>query len=233
MMSSQDPSPDEEAIPQSARDKMLLGFVTERESEFNRISRFLHDDVGQVLSAVGLHLDALRLDYRTQAPGLEQRTNEIQEILETVIGRIRDLSNELNPSAVQRTGLQYAVDRLFDRLRETFSGSIRVQLDPVLRVPPAQAEGMYRGTEAAVELFTTDRQCTQLDVQLKRSRDAFILEMRGNVIIELEQEPRFPALLMTYYAHRNGVALTVNRVDERDTIIKFSCPTTGPDAHRA
>jgi hypothetical protein len=48
----------------------------------------------------------------------------------------------------------------------------------------------------------------------------------------METEPRLPVLLMKYYADRNGIALTVTRSGERDTIIKFSCPIAamGPNA---
>src|ERR1700724_694224 len=95
------------------------------------ISRFLHDEVGQVLSAVGLQLDALRHDLGARTPELEQRTSEIQQMLETMIASIRDLSYELNPSVVQRTGLQFALERLAGRFHEAFSGGVRLQLDSI------------------------------------------------------------------------------------------------------
>src|SRR5205823_13592787 len=112
-------------LPNSAHNETLLGFVTQRESDYARLAHFLHDEVGQVLSAVGLQLDALRHEFGPQMPQLEQRTADIQQMLETIIGRIRDLSYELNPSVVQRIGLQFALDRLAPRFRTEFSGAIR------------------------------------------------------------------------------------------------------------
>src|SRR5258708_13227030 len=90
-------------------DQLLLGFITERESDYSRISRFLHDEVGQVLSAVGLQLDALRLDFSSRAPELEQRTVEIQQMLEPFIGRLPAITNEFNPPAVHPSGLPFAL----------------------------------------------------------------------------------------------------------------------------
>lgn len=205
----------------SARAEMLLEFVADRESEYSRISRFLHDDVGQVLSAVGLQLDALRREF-SDAPQLGERAAEIQELLEGVIGRIRDLSYELNPSVVQRTGLQFAVNRLADRFRARFSG-MRVQLDPAVRVRPQQAETMFRAAEAVVELACAHSECTNVDIYLKRARSEFVLELRANCRLNLETESRFPALLANYYGNRNGVILSVNRAGEMDTIIRLSC----------
>ena len=210
---------------QAARAEMLLEFVTDRESEYSRISRFLHDDVGQVLSAVGLQLDALRRDFCESAPEINERATEIQQMLEAVIGRIRDLSYELNPSVVQRTGLQFALNRLADRFRHHVAG-IRVQLDPAIRVPAAQAEAMFRSAEASLELAVATSTCTVVDVFLKRVRDDYILELRVNCLLDFETEKRFPALLANYYGNRNGVLLTVTRAGERDTIVKLSCAAT-------
>src|SRR5258708_7762997 len=151
-------------LSSEALDELLLGFITERESDYGRISRFLHDEVGQVLSAVGLQLDALRLDFASRAPELEQRTIEIQQMLEPVIGRLRDMSHELNPSVVQRAGLQFALGRLAVRLQDGFAGTVRLQLDPAVRIPSPQAEALYRAAEAAAELAVATPHCTHLEI---------------------------------------------------------------------
>jgi signal transduction histidine kinase len=143
-MSSHNPTHLSKPLASGTLDELLLGFITEREAEYGRISRFLHDEVGQVLSAVGLQLDALRLDFSAQAPELEPRTIEIQEMLEPVIGRLRAMSYELNPSVVQRAGLQFALDRLAVRLQDRFSGTVRLRLDPAVHIPPHRAEALSR-----------------------------------------------------------------------------------------
>lgn len=213
-----------EAVQTAPDNQLVAGLITERESEYARIAHFLHDDVGQVLSAVGLQLDALRHDFSAAAPELDQRTSEIQQMLETIIGRIRDLSYELNPSVVQRTGLPFALERLTSRFRDMFSGGIRLQLDPTVRVPAERAEAMYRGAEAVIELAHENVECTHVDIHLKRSRSDFVLEIRANAIVDFEEESRLPVLLMSYYTTRNGVALAVNHSGEKDTIVNFSCP---------
>ena len=205
-------------------DEMLLDLMAERDAEFNRIARMLHDEVGQVLSAVGLQLDALRLDFRAQAPDIEQRTTEIQQMLETVIGRIREVSYELNPSIVQRTGLQFALERLSGRFRQGFSGAIRCQMDPTVRIPRDQAESFYRLVESAFELATSAPHATLIELQLKRSRQYYVLEMHCDCRPEFESESRFAALFMRYYARRHDIALSLSASGEKGTIIRFSCP---------
>src|ERR1035438_3718930 len=95
---------------QPALAQMLFAAIQEHDAALDGLARVLHDDVSQVLSAVGLQLDAMRMDFRDQAPGLDDRAVEIQTMLEQVIEQLRDISNELNPSIVERAGLQFALE---------------------------------------------------------------------------------------------------------------------------
>jgi len=80
--------------------RMLVAAVHECEKELARVSSLLHDEVSQVLSAIGLQLDVLRMDFQDRAPEIADRTAEIQNMLEQVINQLRELSYELNPSIV-------------------------------------------------------------------------------------------------------------------------------------
>src|SRR5579864_5517769 len=103
---------------QPALAQMLFAAIHEHDAALAGVARLLHDDVSQVLSAVGLQLDAMRMDFRNEAPGIEERAAEIQNMLEQVIDQLRDISNELNPSVVERAGLQFALDRLAGTVRK-------------------------------------------------------------------------------------------------------------------
>src|SRR6185295_11298799 len=101
--------------PQQLLTRMLVSTINAREVESDRVSRTLHDEVGQVLSAVGLQLDVLRLDFQKQAPEIAPRTIEIQKMLDLAMSQVRTLSYDLNPAVVERVGLQNALDRLVGR----------------------------------------------------------------------------------------------------------------------
>src|SRR4051812_11366804 len=105
--------------------RMIVSTINARDVESNRVSRILHDEVGQVLSAVGLQLDVLKLDYREKNPDITERVNEIQKMLDHAVQQVRSLSYDLNPSVVERAGLHMALDRLVGRYREKFAGSLR------------------------------------------------------------------------------------------------------------
>ncbi len=158
MMSDKRPTKDKSvaSASQPALAQMLFAAMNEHEAVLARVSRLLHDDVSQILSAVGLQLDAMRMDFREQAPGVDSRAAEIQELLEQAIEQLRDISNELNPSIVERAGLQFALDRLVGKPAPNFSGTLRLHFDASLRVPTILAKAFYKITECALDIAQGD-----------------------------------------------------------------------------
>ncbi len=53
----------------------------------------LHDDIGPLLSAAGLRLELLRMDF----PETTDRVREVTQTLDDALDRVRALSQELRP----------------------------------------------------------------------------------------------------------------------------------------
>ena len=220
------------AVSQPALLRTLFGAIGEHEAALARISRLLQDDVSQILSAVGLQLDAMRMDFRSEAPGIEHRAAEIQIMLEQVIEQLRDISNELNPSIVERAGLQFALDRLAGKVRERFSGTLRLQLDPATLVPTVIAKAFYQIVECAIDDGLARPGCSLIEIQLKRSQGEFVLEVRHNGKAQPadDSEASFDRLRMDYYASNSKVALDVNQSPTGGTVVRASYPMPASDA---
>jgi signal transduction histidine kinase len=205
---------------------MLFAAINEHEAVLARVSRLLHDDVSQILSAVGLQLDAMRMDFREQAPAVDGRATEIQELLEQAIEQLRDISNELNPSIVERAGLQFALDRLAGIIRAKFIGTLRLHFDASLRVPTILAKAFYKMTECALETAMAAPGCSLIDIYLKRSQGEYVLEItdNGNADdVEPDSEP-LGRLLMDYYASKNHVTLKIQRTPGKGSLVRASFP---------
>jgi signal transduction histidine kinase len=209
---------------QPALAQMLFAAMNEHEAVLSRVSRLLHDDVSQVLSAVGLQLDALRMDFRDQAPGVDGRATEIQELLEQAIEQLRDITNELNPSIVERAGLQFALDRLIGKVRAGFSGTLRLHFDASLRVPTILAKAFYKITECALDLRKATPGCSLIDIHLKRSQGEYVLEITDNAPVDDTVSAPLGQLLMDYYASKNHVMLSTESVPGKGRTIRASFP---------
>ena len=212
------------SAPQPALAQMLFAAMNEHEAVLSRVSRLLHDDVSQVLSAVGLQLDAMRMDFREQAPGVDTRATEIQELLEQAIEQLRDITNELNPSIVERAGLQFALDRLIGKARSGFVGNLRLHFDASLRVPTILAKAFYKITECAVDIAKATPACSLIDIHVKRAQGEFVLEISDNAPVADTGSAPLGQLLMDYYASKNHVTLKTERVPGKGSVIRASFP---------
>ncbi len=93
---------------------------------------------------------------------------------------VRDYSYELNPSTVERAGLRPALDRLLTRMRERFTGSLRLNVDPFLKLDPNVAPALYQIAQEAVENAVTHSGCSSIEIAVKSTRSGPALEVRDN-----------------------------------------------------
>lgn len=74
-----------------------------QEEERRRISRDIHDSIGQLLTALKFKLEAINL--APDMPGRERKVEETKAMLDQVIREVRRVSFNLNPSALSDYGL--------------------------------------------------------------------------------------------------------------------------------
>ncbi|HMD70476.1 MAG TPA: ATP-binding protein [Bryobacteraceae bacterium] len=158
----------------------VLSALKAQEFERDMVSKFLHDMVGQNLTAFGLQLDLLRMDLERSAPEACSHIGELQKLLGTVMEQVRDYSYELNPSAVERAGLRSAVDRLAARLRGRFTGVMRINVDPSLKFDPRIATAMFQILQEAVENAVQHAGCSTIDIAVKSTKNGPLLEVSDN-----------------------------------------------------
>jgi len=215
---------------------MLAALVEYRESEFARVSRLLHDEVGQVLSAVGLQLEALRMDFQDRVPELTERTAEIQNILEQAVKLVRNLSYELNPAIVDRAGLPFSLDRLVGRFRDNFPGTIRLLHDPGAHVPGKIGSAFYKIAEQAIGNAVAHAQCSLIEIWVRPTKAGIALEIRDNgrgfdVTASRAQTAGLGLTLMEHYAAEAGLAFSVVSEPGRGTTVRAvyrAAPKTAP-----
>lgn len=203
----------------------VLGALKAQEFERNMVSRFLHDTVGQNLTALGLQLDLIRMDLETVQPETCARVVEIQQILESMMQRVREYSYELNPSTVERAGLRSALDRLTGRIRGRFTGSVRVNVDPSLKIDPKIASAMYQIAQEAVENAVQHASCSAIEIAVKSTRATISLEIRddgkGFDTSDLLRGCRGLGLLsMEHYAAQAGLDLSIVSNREMGTTVR-------------
>ncbi|MBZ5618607.1 MAG: PAS domain-containing protein [Acidobacteriia bacterium] len=203
----------------------VLGALKAQEFERNMVSRFLHDSVGQNLTALGLQLDLIRMDLESVSPETCGRIAEIQKLLEEMMEEVREYSYELNPSTVERAGLRSALDRLAARIRERFTGSLRLNVDPSLKLDKKIAAALYQIAQEAVENAVQHSSCSAIEIAVKSSRTGTFLEVRDNGKgfdpADLLGGGRGLGLLsMEHYAAQAGLDLAITSTRETGTTVR-------------
>ncbi len=93
--------------------ELLRSLMTAQEDERSRISRELHDQLGQQLSALRLNLAALADQSQAESPFTE-RVERVQEIAAMLDRDVDQLAYDLRPSGLDDLGLHVALQQHVD-----------------------------------------------------------------------------------------------------------------------
>jgi signal transduction histidine kinase len=91
------------------RSDLAQKLIATQESTLRHISRELHDEFGQVLTAIGSLLSRVEKQVPQGAP-LRQDLQEVREIAQSTLNNIRSLSQALHPVLLDEQGLESTLD---------------------------------------------------------------------------------------------------------------------------
>jgi signal transduction histidine kinase len=97
------------ALLSEERRELAQQILTAREGTLKEISRELHDEFGQLLTAIGTMLGRATKKAAPD-PALAAELREISEIAQTALDRVRGLSQTLHPSLLEELGLDSTVE---------------------------------------------------------------------------------------------------------------------------
>jgi len=212
--------------------RAVSGALKSQESQRAKTAQFLHNVVGQNLAALGLQLDLVRMDLDGSPGAAREHIEEIQTLLESVMEQVRNFSYELNPSAVERVGLRSALDRLGAHIREHFHGSLRIDMDSSIALPPNAASALYRIAEEAVENAAHHSSCSLIEIVVKSEDRGAWMEVRDNGRGfdpgDLQKMGRGLGLLsMEHHANEAGLRLSISSSRQSGTIVRAAVPEPG------
>jgi PAS domain S-box-containing protein len=124
--------------------------VSAQEEERHRLSRELHDEAGQALTALKISLDLIQSDLPVEAGSLRQRLSEAVTLTETTMEQIRLLAYGLRPPALDAVGLNYTLEGLCRDFAERTQLSIDYAGAELPVLPEAANICLYRFLQEAL-----------------------------------------------------------------------------------
>jgi signal transduction histidine kinase len=92
------------------RSELAQQLITMQESTFRSISRELHDEFGQILTAVGTMLQRSARLASANPAALREELREVHEVVQQALDKVRALSQALHPVMLEEVGFEGALD---------------------------------------------------------------------------------------------------------------------------
>ena len=121
----------EEALKESEKQLRSLSsqLLTAQETERKRISRELHDELGQALIVMKLRLNFIEKNLLKDQTDLKQECEQGVQYIDQVIENVRRLSRDLSPTILEDFGLSAALRWLINNFAKSYN--IKVTLDMI------------------------------------------------------------------------------------------------------
>lgn len=167
--------------------QMAAKVIGAQEEERRTISRELHDEVGQVLSAVRVELE---LAQRAIVDGTANETTlrEAQGIADGALQSVRNLSQLLHPPALDDFGLTTAIEAALRGLERRYQ--IRGNLQEVnlpQRLPREVELATYRIVQEGVTNVGKHAKATQCTIRLTQLTDRLMIEVEDDGVGFVEE----------------------------------------------
>lgn len=152
--------------------------ITTQESERSHLARELHDEIGQVLTTIKMHL---RSTQRSVDVPVQSYLEESITMVDRAIGQVRNLSLSLRPAQLDELGLVAALNWYVKQQARIAGFQEQFVVDPVeLQVPPELATACFRITQEAVTNAVRHGQPHRIHVELRHCGDQLNLTIRDD-----------------------------------------------------
>jgi len=132
------------------RHELAQKLIATRESTLRHISRELHDEFGQILTAIGSMLGRTGTRVPEGSP-LRAELREIGEIAQTALDKVRTLSQMLHPSILEEAGLESTIDWYLSTVERQFGIAVSYEQNgPALLVDGTTSIHVYRVLQEAL-----------------------------------------------------------------------------------
>lgn len=223
----------ERKLAQDALQMFSRQLIEAQEDERRRIARELHDQIGQVLTAVKMNLHSVQ----QVITGKEARSyvKDNIEAVDEALRLVRDLSVDLRPPILDDLGLVIALRWYLDRYSKRTGLNIELFVD----LPDHQERfsreletACFRIAQEALTNITRHAQASEVLVQLKKDSDGFMLSVKDDGVgfdpARLRKRAPGVATLglvsMHERAHAAGGDIEIESEISKGTEVRFTVP---------
>ncbi len=217
---------------ESLRD-LARRLVAAQEQERLRISRELHDELGQVLTAHLINLQLLNGDLPPQASALRPRLEALAQDTSETLARMRQLAQDLRPPALETLDLPAALENYCQDYGERSHLQIHFETEPIPPLGDTAAITLYRSMQEALTNVVRHAEASQAWVELALENESITLTIQDNGKGFSSTGVKSHGIGIQGLRERltmAGGSLTIRSTPGRGTILTASLPFTPTEA---
>jgi signal transduction histidine kinase len=217
------------------RSDLAQKLISAQESTLRHISRELHDEFGQVLTAIGSMLGRAGKHAPEGSP-LREDLKEAQEIAQSTLNNIRTLSQALHPVLLEEAGLENTLDWYIPTVgRQTGLALHYEKTGHPFPVEMSAGVHIYRVLQEALNNVSRHSGASDAWIRLRFSPDSLVLEVEdhGTGFVAEKMQRGIGLVAMQERAELIGGTLAISPRQQGGTKVRLQIPRTKVDANGA
>lgn len=151
-----------------------------REEERKRIAREIHDELGQILTALRMDVSLARLSFGQSNPQLMERLQSMTQLVDRTIDSARHITSSLRPGA-----LDLGIVAALEWLAEDFTGFAHIPCELVMNngditLSEFAATAVFRIIQESLTNVARHAAATQVEIIVTRTDGHLCFEVRDN-----------------------------------------------------
>jgi len=209
--------------------RLLSGSIMEgQEKERRAIARELHDELGQVLTALRIDAVWLRQRLKELDPKAEGRARNMCSIIDQTISEVRGIATRLRPPVLEDLGLVDALEWHTSDFEKRTGIACVFNYSEVPEVSDHMAIATYRVAQEALTNVARHARATNVDVTLRGDNGCLWLSVADNgsgfEVEQLKEKDELGIAGMRERASLAGGTLTINSAPGKGTEVRLSLP---------
>lgn len=215
------------------RSDLAQKLIATQESTLRHISRELHDEFGQILTAVGSMLKRAE-KYLPQGSPVMTELHEVREVTQSTLDKVRSLSQALHPVMLDELGLESTLDWYLPTIER--QAGIRISYEKSgtsFPVDGTVAVHVYRVAQEALNNVTRHSGARQAWVRLRFLPQDLELEVEdhGKGFVPGQSRQGIGLVAMRERAEILGGTISFSRPAEGGTIVSLRIPKGTTEDH--
>ena len=208
------------------RSELAQTLISSQESTLRYISRELHDEFGQILTAMGAMLGRAR-NLAPEQSALRAELLEIREVAQGALEKVRSLSQALHPVMLDEAGLERTIEWYLPVVeRQTGIGISYEKSGTPFPISGNSAVHVYRVLQEALNNVARHSGAKQAWVRLRFAADGLELQVedRGSGFVVARPRSGLGLVAMRERAELLGGAISFENPNGPGTLVRLRVP---------